>query len=67
MDLNVIFQFVQSIGFPAVFCFIVLKMLEDERRSHKEETKSMTEALNNNTQVLTAIKQKLEDMDNHEY
>lgn len=62
MDLAGVLQFVQGIGFPATFCFIVLKMLEDERVAHKEEMRQMTEALNNNTVVLTALKQRLDDM-----
>lgn len=62
MDMAAVLQFVQGIGFPATFCFIVLKMLEDERVAHKEEMRQMTEALNNNTQVLTKIEQRLDDM-----
>ena len=62
MDLAGVLQIFQTIGFPSAFCLIVLKMLEEERVSHKEEMRQMTEALNNNTMVLTAIKQRLDDM-----
>ena len=62
MDLAGVLQILQTIGFPSAFCLIVLKMLEEERVSHKEEMRQMTEALNNNTMVLTAIKQRLDDM-----
>lgn len=62
MDLTGLLQIIQTIGFPAAFCLIVLKMLEEERVSHKEEMRQMTEALNNNTMVLTKIEQRLDDM-----
>lgn len=66
MDWAAVLSFIKDIGFPAAFCLITLKMLDEERSAHKEEMRQMTEALNNNTQILTALKQKLEDLDNHE-
>ncbi len=66
MDFSTILQFIQGVGFPIACVLIMFQQMEKERDAHKEEMRSMTEALNNNTQVLTAIQQKLEDLDNHE-
>ena len=60
---NVI-NIVQTLGFPiacvcALFWFVV--RLED---SHKSEMSAVTEALNNNTQALIRLEQKLEDKKN---
>lgn len=66
MDFNVILQFIQGVGFPIACVLIMFQQMEKERDAHKEEMRSMTEALNNNTQILTALKQKLEDLDSHE-
>lgn len=66
MDFSTILQFIQGVGFPIACVLIMFQQIEKERDAHKEEMHSMTEALNNNTQILTALKQKLEDLDNHE-
>lgn len=62
MDLTGVLQFIQGIGFPAACVLIMFKQLDEERTAHKEEMRQMTEALNNNTVVLTALKQRLDDM-----
>ena len=64
MTLAVIMELITTIGFPiacvcALFWFIV--RLED---SHKSEMSAVTEALNNNTQALIRLEQKLEDKTN---
>lgn len=66
MDWQLIISFIQGIGFPIACVLIMFQQMEKERDAHKEEMHSMTEALNNNTQILTALKQKLEDLDNNE-
>lgn len=62
MDWTSILQFIQNVGFPIACVFIMFKQLDEERTAHKDEVQKMTEALNNNTQILTALKQQLEDM-----
>ena len=66
MDWAAVLSFIQGVGFPIACVLIMFQQMEKERDAHKEEMRSMTEALNNNTQILTALKQKLEDLDNHE-
>ena len=62
MDISAILSFIQGIGFPAACVIIMFKQLDEERAAHKEEMRQMTEALNNNTVILTALKQRLDDM-----
>jgi preprotein translocase subunit YajC len=60
MDWNVIIQNIGSVGFPIVACIVMFNYLEKERESHKEEIKSVTEALNQNTKVITELKAIIE-------
>ena len=64
MDWSTLIGFVQGVGFPAACVLIMFRQMEEERVAHKEEMRNMTDALNANTQILTALKQRLEDMDN---
>ena len=62
MDWSVLIQFIQGVGFPIACVLIMFQQMDKERESHKEESAKMTEALNNNTLILTELKQKLEDI-----
>ena len=50
---------IAQVGFPIVACLLLWKSLADEREDHKEEMKAVTEALNNNTQALIHLSDKL--------
>lgn len=54
-------SFVDSIGFPIVVCLIMFKYMSDQTASHKEEMKNFSEAINNNTNVMQRLLDKLED------
>ena len=65
-----IIKIVSTLGFPIAMCigaciFIKYqfdtnnKNMDDMRKEHKDETKSMTEALNNNTLALQKLIDKL--------
>ena len=67
-----IIQIVSTLGFPIAMCigacvFIKYqfdannKNVDDMRKEHKEEVKSMVEALNNNTLALQRLIDKLGD------
>ena len=69
MDTSVV-QIISTLGFPIAMCigacvFIKYqfdannKNVEEMRKEHKEEVKSMTEALNNNTLALQRLIDKL--------
>ena len=50
---------IAQVGFPIVACLLLWKSLADEREGHKEEMKAITEAVNNNTQALIHLSDKL--------
>ena len=67
-----IIKIVSTLGFPIAMCigaciFIKYqfdtnnKNMDDMRKEHKDETKSMTDALNNNTLALQKLIDKLDD------
>lgn len=68
MSYDQIVSLIGSVGFPIVCVFamlyifrqIIIKM-ED---SHKEELTKVTEAINNNTQVVSEMKNELEQLRN---
>lgn len=66
MDFTMIIDFIQGVGFPIACVLIMFQQMDKEREAHTEETQRITEALNNNTLILTELKQKLEDMDKNE-
>lgn len=51
-----------SLGFPIVACIYMANMLKDERERHEQEVQRLTEALNDNTQILTELKTLFESM-----
>lgn len=61
MDWSTVIQFIQGVGFPIACVLIMFQQMDKEREAHREEVEKVTEALNNNTLILTELKQKLED------
>lgn len=60
MEVDVLMQTVSTLGFPIVFCFVLFwKMVTDDKR-HKEEMDQITNALNNNTQALIKLSERIE-------
>lgn len=63
--MNDIAQLISTVGFPIVMCLVLLYEMQEMSKSHKEETTSLKDALNNNTIVLEKILTKL-DLDEKE-
>lgn len=63
--MNDIVQLISTVGFPIVMCLVLLYEMQEMSKSHKEETTSLKDALNNNTIVLEKILTKL-DLDEKE-
>lgn len=72
MDFNAVIQAISTIGFPIVMCIVVcfyVKYIMDKNseqlmqitNSHREESKEMTKAIENNTIALTKLIEKLGD------
>ena len=61
MDAQAFSQLISSVGFPIVACMIMWKSLQDSTAAHKEEMDGLKESLNQNTLVLSELKQMLKD------
>ena len=61
MDAQAFSQLISSVGFPIVACMIMWKSLQDSTAAQKEEMDGMKESLNQNTLVLSELKQMLKD------
>lgn len=60
MDWNSALQAIGSVGFPIVACTVMFTYLEKERDAHKEEMRSVTQALNENTKIIEQLKNVIE-------
>jgi len=60
MDIQAITTLIGSLGFPIAACIACFSMLNKEREEHKNEMAKVTEAINNNTIALEALKGKLD-------
>lgn len=61
MDVSTITTLIGSLGFPITACIACFWMLNKERDEHKSEMQKVTEAINNNTIALEALKGKLDN------
>lgn len=59
MDLNAFTTLIGSLGFPIVMCLLLYYRMDKQDENHKSEMEKITEALNNNTQALTALATKI--------
>lgn len=55
MDVNVIAQFVSSVGFPIVACGALYYMIREITKAHKEEIESLRKTIEDNTMVLVRL------------
>lgn len=59
MDISALKDLIGSFGFPIIACIFMYFEMSKTRQSHAEEMKLMTEALNNNTNVLERLVAKI--------
>ena len=57
---------IAQVGFPIVCCLLLWKALVDEKDAHKEETAKLMEAINNNTQALIKLSERLDNYPDQE-
>ena len=60
MDPQVIAQLVSSLGFPIVAAAALFWFINRQEERHKEEMNSMRETLEENTSVLTSLKELIQ-------
>ena len=55
-----IMQSISTIGFPIVAFLLMWRALMDEKAAHKEEIALLKESLDNNTNILTKLYERME-------
>lgn len=63
MDYSQIVTLIQTVGFPIVMCGALFWYMIKQREQHKQETDKMTEALNNNTAILSELVTLMKERD----
>ena len=59
-------QIVSTLGFPIAAFLLMWWQLREENEAHRQETKDLTMAVNNNTQALIHLADKLDGGANHD-
>lgn len=60
MDMNTVLQIIGSVGFPIVMCLLMYDRLGKQDDLHREEMAKLNESLNNNTQAIIRLTEKLD-------
>ena len=64
MDMNTVLQIIGSVGFPIVMCLLMYDRMGKQDDLHREEMNKLNESLNNNTQALIRLTEKLDKEEN---
>lgn len=59
IDISIVTEFINGVGFPIACVAAMFWMQNQEREQHRQEAEKFAEAINNNTQVMTRILEKL--------
>lgn len=59
MDIQTITTVITTVGFPIAVCIICFWYINKQTETHKEETKALTDAVNNNNALLQRLLDKL--------
>ena len=62
MDVNTVTQLIGSLGFPIVACVAMFWKMNDQDKKHAEEMDKISEALQNNTNAITALTEHMKNM-----
>lgn len=60
MDYNAITTLIGSLGFPVVMCIMMYRQMIKQTDQHTEEMLKLNEAINNNTQAITMLSEKID-------
>lgn len=56
---TIVTNIVSNVGFPIACVVVMFYQMEQERKSHKEESDKWVEAINNNTKVMEKVLEKV--------
>lgn len=61
MEIDAILTAVGSVGFPIVFCILLFAYVREQTKTHKEEVDELKNVIEENNNILAALKQLIED------
>lgn len=61
MELSEILSAISTVGFPIIMTLIIFNALNKEREDHKIEVEQLKTVINENNNILAALKQLIED------
>lgn len=59
MELSEILSAISTVGFPIVACIAMYIRMDKSDARHSEEVEKLSEAINNNTQVMTRLSERI--------
>ena len=59
MDVNAVITIIQNVGFPICVAIALFWKLDKDDQRHREAEEKMTDAINNNTNVITKLTERL--------
>lgn len=63
MDINTISTLIGSIGFPCVMCLMMFKYMQDEQSTHKQESETLKDAINELKVAITALTERITNLE----
>lgn len=60
MEFEAIMSLIGSYAFPIVMCLLMFKYMQDETKSHKEETGLLKDAINKLEVAITSLAARME-------
>lgn len=61
--MDFLLELISNVGFPIAVCVYLLYNQNKERDAHKDETMGFVTAINNNTEVIRKLTDKLDEME----
>ena len=65
MEMNDLVTAISTVGFPIVIALLLLYMMYDNNKQHKQEMNNISESINNNTLVIQKLYDHLTGGDIH--
>lgn len=62
MEITELTNLISTVGFPIIMCFIMFRYMEENDDKREAESKELREAINNNTQAMIRLIDKIDHL-----
>lgn len=63
MDIQNITTLISSVGFPCVMCIMIFKYMEEEQETHRNESDTLKDAINELKIAITALTERISNLE----